>query len=160
MPSETTEDKDLEKLPITRKGDLIERQRTTPPYGGFLAVPPEEVDRKGTWSDSIAGAIWERSLLQMLADAGVDLVYFVDPVQDELTLDQILEQLDTLERCVAVQYRGVEGKSPTGVEREHAAAKGRQRYGKRHSRHQFLQSAQGSDGEGGRLSGASSAHGC
>lgn len=37
--------KDLEKLPITRKPDLIELQRTKPPYGGFLAIPPEEVDR-------------------------------------------------------------------------------------------------------------------
>jgi phenylacetate-CoA ligase len=37
--------KDLEKLPITRKTDLIELQKTDPPYGGFLMVPPEEVDR-------------------------------------------------------------------------------------------------------------------
>jgi phenylacetate-CoA ligase len=44
-PSEIRTVKDLEKLPITRKGDLIELQRTTPPYGGFLAVAPEEVDR-------------------------------------------------------------------------------------------------------------------
>ncbi len=36
---------DLEKLPITRKTDLIERQKTHPPYGGFLAIPPEEIDR-------------------------------------------------------------------------------------------------------------------
>jgi len=37
--------KDLEKLPITRKADLIELQKANPPYGGFLAIPPEEVDR-------------------------------------------------------------------------------------------------------------------
>ena len=37
--------KDLEKLPITRKTDLIELQKTTPPYGGFLAIPPEDVNR-------------------------------------------------------------------------------------------------------------------
>ncbi|MFC1915764.1 phenylacetate--CoA ligase family protein [Chloroflexota bacterium] len=37
--------KDLEKLPITRKTDLIELQRANPPYGGFLAIPPEDVDR-------------------------------------------------------------------------------------------------------------------
>ncbi len=37
--------KDLEKLPVTRKTDLIDMQKTEPPYGGFLAVPPEEVDR-------------------------------------------------------------------------------------------------------------------
>ena len=37
--------KDLEKLPITRKTDLIELQRKRPPYGGFLTIPPEDVDR-------------------------------------------------------------------------------------------------------------------
>jgi phenylacetate-CoA ligase len=37
--------KDLEKLPITRKTDLIELQRAAPPYGGFLAIPTGEVDR-------------------------------------------------------------------------------------------------------------------
>ncbi|MCJ7662741.1 MAG: hypothetical protein MUO24_00710, partial [Desulfobacterales bacterium] len=44
-PSEISQVKDLEQLPITRKGDLIELQQSKPPYGGFLAVPPEEVDR-------------------------------------------------------------------------------------------------------------------
>ena len=37
--------KDLEKLPIIRKTDLIELQRAKPPYGGFLTIPPEEVER-------------------------------------------------------------------------------------------------------------------
>jgi len=37
--------KDLEKLPITRKTDLIELQKAEPPYGGFLAIPPEDVER-------------------------------------------------------------------------------------------------------------------
>lgn len=37
--------KDLEKLPITRKTDLIELQKKSPPYGGFLTIPPEDVDR-------------------------------------------------------------------------------------------------------------------
>jgi len=37
--------KDLEKLPITRKTDLIELQKTNPPYGGFLTIPAEDVDR-------------------------------------------------------------------------------------------------------------------
>jgi len=44
-PTEVRQVKDLEQLPITRKGDLIELQRSKPPYGGFLAVPLEEVDR-------------------------------------------------------------------------------------------------------------------
>jgi len=37
--------KDLEKLPITRKTELIELQKTNPPYGGFLTIPPEDVNR-------------------------------------------------------------------------------------------------------------------
>jgi len=44
-PTDVKTVKDLEKLPITRKGDLIELQRSKPPYGGFLAVPPNEVER-------------------------------------------------------------------------------------------------------------------
>jgi len=36
---------DLEKLPITRKTDLIERQKESPPYGGFSTISPEEIDR-------------------------------------------------------------------------------------------------------------------
>ncbi len=36
---------DLEKLPITRKTDLIELQKKQPPYGGFLAIPQEDVER-------------------------------------------------------------------------------------------------------------------
>jgi len=44
-PTDIQTVKDLEKLPITRKTDLIELQRAKPPYGGFLAIPPEEVDR-------------------------------------------------------------------------------------------------------------------
>jgi len=44
-PEEVRTVKDLEKLPITRKNDLIERQKASPPYGGFLAVPPAEVER-------------------------------------------------------------------------------------------------------------------
>ena len=37
--------KDLERLPITRKTDLIELQKKSPPYGGFLTIPPEDIDR-------------------------------------------------------------------------------------------------------------------
>lgn len=37
--------KDLGKLPITRKVDLIALQKENPPYGGFLAIPPEDVER-------------------------------------------------------------------------------------------------------------------
>lgn len=44
-PEEIRTVKDLEKVPITRKGDLIELQRANPPYGGFLAIPAEEVER-------------------------------------------------------------------------------------------------------------------
>jgi len=44
-PAEIRTIKDLERLPITRKTDLIEWQKTNPPYGGFLAIPPKDVDR-------------------------------------------------------------------------------------------------------------------
>ncbi len=37
--------KDLEKLPITRKTDLIELQRTNTPYGGLITIPPENIER-------------------------------------------------------------------------------------------------------------------
>jgi len=44
-PSQIRVVKDLEKLPITRKTNLIELQKAKPPYGGFLAIPPEDVER-------------------------------------------------------------------------------------------------------------------
>jgi len=44
-PAQIRTIKDLEKVPIIRKTDLIERQKVNPPYGGFLAIPPEDVDR-------------------------------------------------------------------------------------------------------------------
>jgi len=37
--------RDLQRLPITRKTDLIERQKASSPYGGFSAIPPEDIDR-------------------------------------------------------------------------------------------------------------------
>lgn len=37
--------KDLEKLPVTRKNDLIEMQKNDPPFGGVLTIPAEEVER-------------------------------------------------------------------------------------------------------------------
>ncbi len=36
---------DLEKLPVTRKTDVIELQKLHPPFGGFLTVSLEEVER-------------------------------------------------------------------------------------------------------------------
>jgi len=44
-PAEVRTVKDLEKVPITRKADLIEWQKVNPPYGGFLTISPEEIDR-------------------------------------------------------------------------------------------------------------------
>ncbi|RLC93669.1 MAG: hypothetical protein DRI40_08490 [Chloroflexi bacterium] len=37
--------KDLERLPITTKGDLLKRQQADPPFGGFLAVPLNSLKR-------------------------------------------------------------------------------------------------------------------
>ncbi len=44
-PEQISSVKYLEKIPITRKTDLIELQRANPPYGGFLMLPPEDVER-------------------------------------------------------------------------------------------------------------------
>ena len=37
--------KDLELLPVTRKADIIDMQKNNPPYGGFLCIPEDEVQR-------------------------------------------------------------------------------------------------------------------
>jgi phenylacetate-CoA ligase len=44
-PSKIINIKGLEKLPIIRKTDLIEMQKSRPPYGGFLTIKPEKVER-------------------------------------------------------------------------------------------------------------------
>ncbi len=44
-PSQIKTLKDLEKLPVTRKTDLIEMQKNNPPYGGLSAIPPQDVER-------------------------------------------------------------------------------------------------------------------
>jgi len=37
--------RDLERLPVTTKDDLVELQRSRPPFGGFLAVPLSSLNR-------------------------------------------------------------------------------------------------------------------
>ncbi|MCX8125585.1 MAG: AMP-binding protein, partial [Dehalococcoidia bacterium] len=37
--------RDLERLPVIRKTDLIELEKKYPPYGGLLTIPNEEVER-------------------------------------------------------------------------------------------------------------------
>jgi phenylacetate-CoA ligase len=44
-PGEIRTVSDLEKVPITRKTDLIEMQKSDLPYGGILTIPPENVER-------------------------------------------------------------------------------------------------------------------
>jgi len=44
-PADIQRFEDLEKLPVTRKTDLIDLQKRFPPYGGFLAIPQEQVER-------------------------------------------------------------------------------------------------------------------
>jgi len=44
-PSQIKTIKDLGKLPVTRKTDLIELQKAKPPYGGMLAIAAEDVER-------------------------------------------------------------------------------------------------------------------
>ncbi len=45
IPSGIKTYEDLQKLPITRKTDVIELQKKNPPYGGLLAISPEAVER-------------------------------------------------------------------------------------------------------------------
>ncbi|MDD5038405.1 MAG: AMP-binding protein [Dehalococcoidales bacterium] len=44
-PAQIRTIKDLEKLPITRKSDLIENQKKYPPYSGFLTIPAQDIER-------------------------------------------------------------------------------------------------------------------
>ncbi len=44
-PSPDLTVEDLDKLPITRKTDLIEMQKVKPPFGGLLAIPEDEIER-------------------------------------------------------------------------------------------------------------------
>jgi len=44
-PAEITTIEDLEKVPVTSKDELVELQRSNPPFGGFLAVPLNSLKR-------------------------------------------------------------------------------------------------------------------
>jgi phenylacetate-CoA ligase len=44
-PDEVCGMRDLEALPILRKDDLVELQKKHPPFGGYLAVPMESLER-------------------------------------------------------------------------------------------------------------------
>jgi phenylacetate-CoA ligase len=44
-PSEIRTVKDLEKLPVTTKDELVKLQQSNPPFGGFLAVPLNSLNR-------------------------------------------------------------------------------------------------------------------
>ena len=44
-PDKFESPKDLEKLPIMRKAELVEMQKAKPPFGGLLMVPPQEIER-------------------------------------------------------------------------------------------------------------------
>jgi len=44
-PKEIQTIKDLEKIPITKKADLVELQKKNPPFGGFEGVPISELKR-------------------------------------------------------------------------------------------------------------------
>lgn len=44
-PGDLVTAKDLEKLPITEKADLIGLQKKSPPFGGLNGVPPEKLGR-------------------------------------------------------------------------------------------------------------------
>jgi phenylacetate-CoA ligase len=44
-PSDIRTVKDLEKIPMLRKDDLIALQKANPPFGGYLAVPMDSLER-------------------------------------------------------------------------------------------------------------------
>jgi len=44
-PSDIRTVKDLEKIPVLRKDDLIALQKANPPFGGYLAVPMDSLER-------------------------------------------------------------------------------------------------------------------
>ncbi|MFA5317385.1 MAG: AMP-binding protein [Dehalococcoidales bacterium] len=44
-PSHVKTVKDLEKVPVIRKTDLIEMQKASPPYGGLVTIPPANIER-------------------------------------------------------------------------------------------------------------------
>lgn len=44
-PAEIRTVKDLEKLPVTTKDELVKLQQANPPFGGFLAVPVNSLNR-------------------------------------------------------------------------------------------------------------------
>jgi phenylacetate-CoA ligase len=44
-PSDIRTVRDLEKIPVTKKDDLVDQQKTNPVFGGFLTVPIERLGR-------------------------------------------------------------------------------------------------------------------
>ncbi len=60
---------DLERVPVTRKDDLIQLQRESPPFGGFLATNPKRLKQiylsPGPLFEPFGG---EKALAQTLAD--------------------------------------------------------------------------------------------
>jgi phenylacetate-CoA ligase len=45
IPEQIRQVSDLEKLPVTRKTDLLEMQKARLPYGGVATIPQEEIER-------------------------------------------------------------------------------------------------------------------
>jgi phenylacetate-CoA ligase len=44
-PSEVKTIKDLEKIPVTTQGEMVSLQTENPPFGGFLTIPIEKLER-------------------------------------------------------------------------------------------------------------------
>jgi phenylacetate-CoA ligase len=44
-PSDFNSPEDMERLPITRKTDLIEMQKAKPPFGGLCMIPSQDIER-------------------------------------------------------------------------------------------------------------------
>ena len=104
MPDEIKELKDLEKLPITKKSDLVNAQKKNPPFGGFeipseagirrIYISPGPVFEPGEWDyDDIR---WAQALFACGIRRG-DVVlntfnYHLTPLA--LMLDESLRMLE------------------------------------------------------------------
>ncbi|MEW6718366.1 MAG: AMP-binding protein [Chloroflexota bacterium] len=96
---------DLQKIPVTSKDRLVEMQRERPPFGGFLAVPPDKLSRvflsPGPLYEPSTGdnPAWEsiRLMLSLAGFTSEDVVlntfgYHLIPTG--IALDQILREMN------------------------------------------------------------------
>src|SRR5438128_2194907 len=91
-PSEVVDRRTLALLPVTRKGELPERQRAAPPFGGFAAVAPGALARIFSSPGPIydpegrAPDYWRMARALYTADLG--LIAYESTAHEGLILDE------------------------------------------------------------------------